>query len=41
LLPSDDCSITETLSMLSPADIEKLRMALSKMNARIKTQSAG
>jgi hypothetical protein len=41
LLPSDDCSITETLSMLSPAEIEKLRMALSKMNARIKTQSAG
>lgn len=41
LLPSDGCSITEALSMLSPADIEKLRMALSKMNARIKTQSAG
>lgn len=41
LLPPDDCSITEALSMLSPAEIERLRMALSKMNARIKTQSAG
>ena len=41
LLPADGCSITEALSVLSPAEIEKLRMALSKMNARIKTQSAG